>query len=420
MVIKGGGAAADEWRRYWMLPVAAMIGYSTIGLQSYGFSPFVTSLEQEFGWTRAQVMIGLSLSNLVGVFLNILIGMVIDRFGPRRVGLTGLFVKTGAFALLGTATGSLLNWSLLWMILAVGVVLVQSTVWTSAVATRFDHSRGFAMSVALSGSPITAAVAPVLATWLTAQYGWRVGFAGVALVWLLATLPIVLLFFRGANDVTEPPSTADTAEEKPARPELPGLTLAQGIRTPAFLFLTISFGAFSFYNMTMAANLVPLLGESGVDTMGAAGIASIMGIVGIVARLVVGLMLDRFPGNVIGGITQFLPVIACGVFLLDDPGVLLLSLAVAAFGIATGAEIDVALYLATRHFGLKSFAALFGAVITFGAINAAIGPYAGGWLHDLTKTYDAMLFVIMLVMTIGSLSMFAIGRKAGGYAVPGH
>ncbi len=420
MVINGGGAAAAEWRRYWTLPMAAMIGYSTIGLQSYGFGPFVTSLEQEFGWTRAQVMIGLSLSNLVGVFLNILIGMVIDRFGPRRVGLTGLFVKTGAFALLGTATGSLLNWSLLWVVLAVGVVLVQSTVWTSAVATRFDHSRGFAMAVALSGSPITAAVAPVLATWLTAQYGWRVGFAGVALVWLLATLPIVLLFFRGAKDVAEPLRASDASDDRPSRPELPGLTLAQGIRTPAFLFLTISFGAFSFYNMTMAANLVPLLGESGVDAMGAAGIASIMGIVGIVARLVVGLLLDRFPGNIIGGVTQFLPVIACGVFLLDDPGVLMLSLAVAAFGIATGAEIDVALYLATRHFGLKSFAALFGAVITFGAINAAIGPYAGGWLHDLTKNYDAMLLVIMLVMTIGSLSMFAIGRKAGGYAAPGH
>lgn len=417
MAGRGSGAALAEWRHYWTLPVAAMIGYSTIGLQSYGIGAFVGPLEAEFGWTRAQVMIGLSLSNLVGVFLNILVGMMVDRFGPRRVGLTGLFVKTGSFALLGTATGTMLNWSLLWVILAVGVVLVQSTVWTSAVATRFDHSRGFAMAVALSGSPITAAVAPVLATWLTAHYGWRVAFAGVAGAWLLATLPVVLLFFRGARDG----SRAATQEAAPPSPaDVPGLTLAEGLRTPAFLWLLTAFGAFAFYNMAIAANLVPLLAESGVSAMEAAGIASIMGLVGIAARLGVGLLLDRFPGNVIGAASQILPVLGCAIFLMDAPGALLLSLAVACFGVATGAEIDVALYLATRHFGLKAFAALFGAIITFGAVAAAIGPYVAGRLHDVSGSYDLLLVTIMVVMTLGSLSMAAIGRKPGQFATPGH
>lgn len=419
MASRGSGAALAEWRHYWTLPVAAMIGYSTIGLQSYGIGAFVAPLEAEFGWTRAQVMIGLSLSNLVGVFLNILVGMMVDRFGPRRVGLTGLFVKTGAFALLGTATGTMLNWSLLWVVLAVGVVLVQSTVWTSAVATRFDHSRGFAMAVALSGSPITAAVAPVLATWLTAHYGWRIAFAGVAATWLVATLPVVLLFFRGARDGGGGRVASESAPPPPPA-EVPGLTLAEGLRTPAFLWLLAAFGAFAFYNMAIAANLVPLLAETGVDAMEAAGIASIMGLVGIAARLGVGLLLDRFPGNVIGAASQILPVLGCAIFLMDAPGPLLLSLAVACFGIATGAEIDVALYLATRHFGLKAFAALFGAIITFGAVAAAIGPYVAGWLHDIAGSYDLLLIMIMVVMTIGSLSMAAIGRKPGPYATPGH
>jgi cyanate permease len=405
--------AGGEWRAYWALPVAAMIGYSTIGLQSYGIGPFVTSLEQEFGWTRAQVMIGLSLSNLVGVFLNILIGMIVDRFGPRRVGLTGLFVKTGSFALLGTATGTLLNWSLLWMVLAVGVVLVQSTVWTSAVAARFDRSRGLAMAVALSGTPITAAVVPVLAAWLIGDYGWRIAFAGVAGCWLAATLPVVFIAFRDGRD--EVPTGADGPAGRPAT--LPGLTLREGMRTAAFWRLLVAFGAFSFYNMSVSANLVPMLGESGATSAAAAaGIASIMGLVGIVARLSVGFLLDRMPGNLIGAATQILPVIGCAILMLDDPGFLLLALAVATFGIATGAEIDVALYLATRHFGLRAFAALFGAIITFGAINAAIGPYAAGWMHDVYGSYDPLLIAVMVAMTIGAVAMGTIGRRAGEFA----
>jgi cyanate permease len=83
---------------------------------------------------------------------------------------------------------------------------------------------------------------------------------------------------------------------------------------------------------------------------------------------------------------------------------------VALFGIATGAEIDVALYLATRHFGLRSFAALFGAVITFGAVNAAIGPFVAGWLHDRSGNYDGLLMTVMVAMTIGALAMATMGR----------
>lgn len=402
-------AGAAEWRAYWPLTLAALVGYSTIGLQSYGIGPFVPHLEQAFGWTRTDVMIGLSLSNAVGVFLNILIGMIVDRFGPRRVALTGLLVKTGSFALLATATGTLLNWSLLWVVLAVGVVLVQSTVWTSAVAAKFDHSRGLAMAVALSGTPITAAVVPVLATWLIGDYGWRVGFVGVAGAWILATFPVVFLFFKDGRK----PGEAAQVVTGP----VPGLTLREGVRTAAFWRLLVAFGAFSLYNMAMSANLVPLLGETGISPMQAARIASVMGLVGIVARLTVGFLLDRFPGGLLGAATQFLPVIGCAILLLDAPSVLLLTLAVACFGIATGAEIDVALYLATRHFGLRSFAALFGAIITFGAINAAIGPYVAGWLHDSTGNYDGLLVTVMVAMTIGALAMATMGRPKHDWRV---
>lgn len=400
----GSPSALSEWRSYWPLTLAAMVGYSTIGLQSYGIGPFVSELEQAFGWTRAQVMLGLSLSNLAGVFLNIAVGILVDRIGPRPVGLTGLVVKTGAFALLATATGSLLNWSVLWLILAVGVVLLQSSIWTRAVAAKFDRSRGLAMAVVLSGTPITAMVLPLLATSLIDAFGWRVAFAGVGAAWFAVTFPIVFFLYR-----YERRGTGSTATERARPGPVYGLTVREGVRTRAFICLLVSFGAFSFYNMSITANLIPLLSETGISAMEAAGIASLMGIVGIVARLSVGVLLDRAPGGLIGAATQLLPVIGCGLLLLDQPDILILSLAVAAFGAATGAEVDVALYLATRHFGLRSFVTLFNIIITFGALNAAIGPYIAGWLHDRSGNYDALLMLIMVAMSLGAIAMALIG-----------
>lgn len=410
-------SAGSEWRAFWVLPFAAMIGYSTLGLQSYAIGPFVNPLEDEFGWSRADVMLGISISNAVGIFLNAAIGMLVDRIGPRRVALTGLFVKTGAFALLSTATGALLNWSMLWVLLAFGVLLVQATVWTSAVAARFDKSRGLAMAVALSGTPLTALIAPVLATWLIEAYGWRMAFVGVGGFWLVFTLPVVFLLFHDVHSTrrkTEPENRPEPAAI------LPGLTFREGIRTGAFVKLFISFGCFSFYSMTIAVNLVPLLSETGLDPLEAAGIASIMGLVGIAARLTVGMLLDRYPGYIIGTITQLLPVVGCVLLLAGDSSMMLVVLAVISFGAALGAEIDVALYLASRHFGLRSFAALFGAIIGFGAVNAAIGPFAAGTLHDMFGNYDPLLMVTMVMLTIGAIAIYTIGRSPEKFAATGH
>lgn len=417
IVSMGSPGAAAEWRRHWPLALAALVGYSTIGLQSYGISPFVPSLEEAFGWTRSDVMLGVSVSNFAGIFLNIVIGLIVDRFGSRRVALTGLVVMTGSFALLSTATGSTADWTLHWLLVAIGVVLVQSTVWMRALGKVFDRSRGFAFAVALSGTSIMAIFLPRYSTWLIQSYGWQTGFVAVAATWLVITFPIVFLLFR--EDRSHPVTAAD-APPRPAA--LPGVTFGQGIRTWAFWMLVISFGCFSFFSMTLATNLLPLLTETGISMAEAAAIASIMGVVGIFVRLSVGALLDRLPGNLIGAVTLLLPVLGSGILLLDGPSTLLLSLAVAAFGAAIGAEMDVALYLATRHFGLKAFASLFNAVITFGAMMAALGPYVGGKLHDLTGSYDALLIAFIVVMTIGALAMALIGRTppepAGAVAQP--
>lgn len=396
--------AAREWQSHWPLVLGAMVGYSAIGLQSYGLSPFVADLEAAFGWTRAQAMLGVSISNAVGVLLNVIIGLVVDRFGSRRVGLLGICVITASFALLGTASGTLANWLMLWVMVAVGVVLVQSTVWTRPVANRFDQARGMAIAVSLSGTALAAMIIPLLATTYIAYFGWRHAFLAVGLTWLLIVLPIAFFCF---HDRHKSDFTADAAKPSLAG-AAPGLTLQEGLRTGAFWRLLISFGCFAFYSMTIGTNLVPLLSEAGTTAMGAAQIASIMGMVAIAARLSIGVLLDHAPGNLVGTGTMLMPVIGCAILLLPDPSPWMIVVAVATFGAAIGAEMDVAIYLATRHFGLKAFAALFSVVITFGALMGAMAPVIAGRLYDQSQSYTNVLWLLMGIMFVGAMAMLTM------------
>ena len=401
-----GSSAAAEWRNYWPLPLVAGLGYSVMALQTYAIGPFVAPLEAEFGWSRAEVMLGLSISNGIGALLNMAVGVLVDRLGPRPVALTGIVLKAGAFALLATATGTILNWSLLWVLVAFGAMLLQAQVWTSAVNSRFDKGRGLAIALALCGTSFAGVVCPVLATWLITDFGWRTAFAGIGGIWLVAALIPVFLLFRGRQDA---PRGQDAAADAVPPAELPGLTLGEGLRTPAFLRLLLAGGSYAYYTMSMSPNLVPILTESGSTAMAAATIASIMSVFAIIGRLSAGFMVDRWPAHLVGAAMFMLPVIGCALLMLGSPSWIVQGLAVVAVGVTIGAEFDVVIYLVSRHFGLKAFGALMGAVLSVGAAGGAVAPVVSGWIHDVTGAYDAMLLILIALMTVNAVSMVLLG-----------
>ena len=77
-------SALAEWRHFWFLPFAAALGYSTSVIHVYSLGPFIEPLQQEFGWSRAQVSVGISIASFISAMFCIPIGIVVDRIGPRR------------------------------------------------------------------------------------------------------------------------------------------------------------------------------------------------------------------------------------------------------------------------------------------------------------------------------------------------
>lgn len=411
-------STSGEWRDYGLVPVGAAVGYSTATLATYALGPFVGPLELEFGWSRAEIMIGLTIMNVVGVLLNLPIGLLADRAGARLVGMTGMLVVTGAIVVLATTTGSVVHWSLLWILVAIGAALAQANVWVSGVATRFDKSRGLAIAVALSGGSMCGAITPLLATSAIGLYGWRTALVGTAAIWLAAAFPLVFLLYRvgshRARAKEGPPQRAMAAP-----PITSGVTLAQGLRMPAFWRLAMGCFAFAFYTLAITPNLVPLLMEKGASAMTAAQIASLAGIAGIIARISTGFLLDRFSANLLGAIVFLLPVGGCAAMLLPDPGYLVLALAVASFGATIGAEYDVVMYLTSRHFGLVRFAALMGGLLTAGALGGAIAPVAAGWMHDRFGGYEELLVLLMMLMAVAAILIASMGRPRTWEAISG-
>ena len=78
---------------WWVVSSLATIMFLSAGLGFYALGVFVTPFEEEFGWSRGQVSVGIALASIVSGLLGPLVGLAVDRWGARSVlavGATGM------------------------------------------------------------------------------------------------------------------------------------------------------------------------------------------------------------------------------------------------------------------------------------------------------------------------------------------
>lgn len=398
-------SAIAEWKSYWTLPIAGALGYATSVIHIYGLGPYISPVSEAFGWSRTQTTGGLTVATLLAAALSIPVGMAVDRYGSRWLGIAGVILLSLAFGLLGTATGTSANWYLLWIFVAFSGVMIQATVWTSAVATRFSASRGMAFALTLCGASVASAVFPVLGTLLVKHYGWRSAFAWHAGLWLVLALPVILLFFRGARDGGGKTQSAPTAPDA-----LTGVPLKEGYRSSVFIRLAFASLLFTFTILALMVHFIPILTDRGANAMSAAGIASLIGLFSIVGRFGTGFLLDRFPASRVGAAVFLLPVLGVALMLTAGGSPLALSLAAALIGLTLGAEVDVIAFLTTQHFGLKNFGGFYGGLLVALSSGTATGPITAAKVFDATGSYTGFLGLSIATMLAASLAIFSLPK----------
>ncbi|MBS3961348.1 MAG: MFS transporter [Sandarakinorhabdus sp.] len=395
--------AGAEWRRYGIIPLVAAMGLATSTIAFYGFGPYIAPVSESFGWSRTQATLGLAITTLVGALFAVPIGMAVDRFGSRRIGVVGALTAPAAFALLGTADGSQVQWLVLWMIMAIALLPTQVTIWTSAVLSRFEVSRGLALAVTLSGTSAAAAVFPLLGAWLIEMHGWQRAMVWQGAIWAAIVFLPILIFFRGARDVGR-------AGGQPAARATGGMNLKQGLRTIAYWKLLLVSILFMLSIMGIVVHFVPILAVAGLDPVTAAGYAALIGLFSLIGRIGAGLLLDHIPDAWVGGGACLLPPIGIALLIASDGNPAMMALAAALIGLTLGAEGDVLAYMTSRLFGLASFGSLFGGLTVALALGVTIGPLAAASTYDQTGGYAPFLWATIPILLLCSAILFTMPR----------
>lgn len=393
--------ARDEWRKYGSVVPACLLGMTLVAMHGYSLGVVLEPLEREFGWSRSEIAAGPMVTSIFTLLFAPVGGRAVDRFGPRRVALLGVPAFALAIAAISLAGPNILSWLALYALLAIALLLVFPTVWTAAIASRFDSNRGLALAIALSGTGITSALVPSGAAWLLEHYGWRGVYVGLGAASMLVVYPFVLLLFDRGEPRIKPHISA--------QPGLAADGLKQLARSRKFLTLSLAGFIYAIAVTGIGINAVPILMEEGFDLARAARLAGLIGIATIFGRVMGGFLLDRIDGRYVAAGCCLAAIGSAMLLLATDQSALAAAASCLLLGLAAGGEYDACAYLTTRHFLHRQFGLVFSVVGGLSGFGSGISPLLANGIYDLTGHYDTMLWAIVPIFAVAIILFLSLG-----------
>ncbi|MBI2907882.1 MAG: MFS transporter [Chloroflexi bacterium] len=408
----------------WWIVVASTLGAALGGwVFAYGVGAFFMPLVNEFGWSRAALSGALSLARLEGGLSGPLEGMLIDRFGPKVMMLTGVILMGLGYGLLSQVNSLVAYYIFFIGFLALGASFATGTSLYTAVAYWFVRKRGLAMGIMNAGWGLGGAAVPLLAL-LIATVGWRSTFLIAAVtIWVLG-IPLAMVM-RGQPEKYGllPDGDTPSTELTPSTRRLPrflkfvwavprrevDFTAPQAVRSRAFWMLSLVWGGRMFITGSMNLHLIPLFEDVGFGPELAATVLGILTMTSVAGRFGFGWLADVFDKRYVLAFCYATMALAL-VVLLDVRTFWQAMVFVLLYAPAYGGTATPTHSLRGELFGRKSFASIHG-LFLFTAMWATIGgPIFAGYTFDVTRSYHVALVTFIAMSAVISILVLLIGH----------
>ena len=401
---------------------ATMVGLATgvASINLFAIGIFQGPITAEFGWSQTEYAVVTLIGTIVTVVSSLYIGKLFDRQGVRRWAIIGIILFALALISLYWLTPSLLHFYAVFALIPIIGAGTSSIAYSRVVAAWFDRRRGQAFGAALAGIGIGGAVLSSVSQFLIDAVGWRGAYAGLGILTLLVTLPIVLWKLRDTPsevglglDGRVPSDSQDISSETSVarfgEPVRLGYTATESRRLPRFWWMFAAFLLLAFAIGGVLIPLVPILRARGIDPAQAAAVQGALGLALIVGRAFAGFLMDRYFAPYVAASILIFPIIGVVLLALDGSSTTALVAAVC-IGLAAGAELDVIAVLITRYFGNVAYAENYGwqyAAWTFGSGTAVI---ATNRAFDVLGTHTPVLWVYVVLFAISGFMIARLGR----------
>ena len=377
---------------------AFVVLFFIVGIALWGLPFYYDFMVRQFGWTRSQVTSGNALSKLVvGPAFGFIAGWLVDRFGPRRLMMSGIVMAGVALIGLGSMS-SLGGFYFFYLFNALGYMCGGPLPNQVLLSRWFTKSRGKAMGFAYLGIGIGGAVVPLVSHVLVQHFGWQAALRILGVAIIVVALPMAF-FSKEPPQHDRASATTNFARAKAA------------FKTPAFYLLALGSMCSVAAISGTQNNLKLFLSLDRHYSQGeAARILSLVLTFSILGRLLMGWLADRWTKKYVMLLIYLLVAVAIPFLFFGESHRAVYIFAVI-FGIGLGGDYMIVPLMTAEIFGVQVLGRLMGVILTADGVAEATSPWIVAHLRDATGTYSGGLLLLIGMALIGAAGVAALPRR---------
>jgi MFS family permease len=381
------------------------------GVLYYAFSVFLTPMETDLGWSRAETTGAFSLALVLSGVAAIGAGRWLDRHGARALMTTGSCIGA-VLVLVWAAANTLLVFYVVWAAIGIVMATVLYEPAFAVVTVWFDRKRVRALTALTLIAGFSSTVFLPLSAWLVDVQGWRPALVTLAVILAVGTIPAHALLLRHRpEDLGLHPDGKSISPGTTDRPARTSLTPATALRDPTFRWVTLAFCLSTAVAFGAQVHLVPILLERGFSPIPAATLAGLIGAMQVLGRV----LMTPFAGRV------SLRTLSVAVLAIQPVALLVLLLVpelagvigfIVLFGAAKGCLTLVRPAFVADLYGPAHYASIAGVLAFAVTLAQATAPLGAGVAYDAIGRYDPILWVLVFVSALACLCLLLARRAA--------
>lgn len=393
--------SANSWfRQPWVFVVAGgLIMGLALGIR-HATGIFQVPITMSNGWTREVFGFSIAVQNLIWGVAQPFTGMLADRFGSIRVIVAGLIFY------------------------AVGLALMSM----SATPMAFTLTAGLSIGIALSGTSFGVIYGALSRMVPPDRRSWALGLAGAvggfgqfamvplaqglinALTWsgaLVALAVICAMFLPLALPfrARTAPTTAFVAEQTMRE------ALMEAFRHRGFWLLNLGFLACGFQLAFIASHLPAYILDKGIPGNAAVAGLAIIALSNVAGTYCCGLLGGLYRRKYLLSAIYLVRSLAMALFVLMPLTTWSLYLFCAVMGFIWLGTVPLTNGIVSQVFGVKYITTLFGFVFFGHQVGAFFGVWLGGYMFDVTKSYDMIWFIGIALGVIAAALHYPINDQ---------
>lgn len=396
---------------WWITVALAITETISWGIVYYAYSVIITTLEAEFGWTRAQVTGAFSLALLISGGMAVPVGFYLDRYSPR--GLMTIGSVLAALLLIAfSRIQTLLQLYLVW----IGLGIIMSAILYEpafvVIAKWFEKRRSTALMVVTLAAGFASTIFLPLTARLLALYGWRQAIVILAGILAITTIPLHALVLRRSPTAAIHDITGENQKVTGAIDHLKQSENGIGtvLRQPAFWSLALALSIGTMAAIGIRVHIIPFLEDRDYSPEYAAWIGGLIGAMQVFGRVLYAPAGGRYSSTTMVAIIYGLQAVALLILLLvvSETGVWTF---VILFGAVYGASTLARPAILADRFGSAQYGRISSVQYVFQTVATTAAPYGIALIYTAAGNSYQPALIALVLLSIAAVAAVIFGGK---------